>query len=155
MEGVFGDEVEHQVDHGHQILVPAKTHVLDTDGNVTEGVSGKLFVKDTSGSIIYCDNPRKLLIARGLKDYLVIDTGDVLLICPKDDETLRDTSRDMKRPEFEEYRSTGKTYATTSHLPPLSGPIRRRRPVALRMPSCFSTPLALMPIPSARSRVLM
>ena len=31
-------------------------------------------------------------------------TGDVLLICPKDDETLRDTSREMKRPEFEEYR---------------------------------------------------
>ena len=76
----------------------------DADGNVTEGVSGKLFIKDTSGSMLYCDNPRKLIIARGLKDFLVIDTGDVLVISPKDDDTLRDTSREMKRPEFEEYR---------------------------------------------------
>ena len=76
----------------------------DAEGNVTEGVSGKLFLKDTSGSMLYCNNPRKLVIARGLKDYLVVDTGDVLVICPKDDQTLKDTSREMTRPEFEEYR---------------------------------------------------
>ena len=80
------------------------TPAKDADGNVIEGVSGKLFIKDTSGSMLYCDNPRKLMIVRGLKDFLVVDTGDVLIICPKDDETLRDTSREMKRPEFEEYR---------------------------------------------------
>ena len=54
--------------------------------------------------MLYCNNPRKLVIARGLKDYLVVDTGDVLVICPKDDQTLKDTSREMTRPEFEEYR---------------------------------------------------
>ena len=80
------------------------TEDKDAEGNVTNGVSGKLFVKDTSGSMLYCDNPRKLVIARGLKDYLVVDTGDVLLISPKDEKTLKDTSREMKRPEFEEFR---------------------------------------------------
>ena len=29
---------------------------------------------------------RKLIVAKGLEDFIVVDTPDALLICPRDDE---------------------------------------------------------------------
>lgn len=80
------------------------SHCKDADGNMTIGVRGKAFVKDTKDSIVCSINPKKLVVVRGLEKYLVIDTDDVLLISPRDEKILQDTVRELKSPEFEEFR---------------------------------------------------
>ena len=51
----------------------------DADTNV---VRGELLQIDTSGCLIDC--PQRLVATIGLKDMIVVDAGDALLICPKD-----------------------------------------------------------------------
>lgn len=55
----------------------------DENGNtVNTGVSA-LF--DTGGCVVKT-RPDKLAVIEGLKDYIVVDTDDVLMICPRDNE---------------------------------------------------------------------
>lgn len=49
-------------------------------GNVTHGCSVVSY--DSTGSIFTETNPGKIIVVDGLKDYVVADTDDVLLICP-------------------------------------------------------------------------
>jgi mannose-1-phosphate guanylyltransferase len=51
----------------------------DADANV---ISGDHLVLDTCGSLIYGDG--RLIAAVGVKDLIVVDTGDVVLVCPRD-----------------------------------------------------------------------
>jgi mannose-1-phosphate guanylyltransferase len=51
----------------------------DGDGNV---VTGHHLGIDTKRTLIY--SPRRLVATVGLEDMIVVDTGDALLICPKD-----------------------------------------------------------------------
>lgn len=53
-------------------------------GNVTHGCS--VLAYDTTNTIIAESNPGKIVLINGLKDYVVADTNDVLLICPRDHE---------------------------------------------------------------------
>jgi mannose-1-phosphate guanylyltransferase len=54
---------------------------VDEDGNIVEG-SDHLSL-DTSGTIIYgSENPRTV-VTIGLKDLIIVDTGDVLLVCSR------------------------------------------------------------------------
>lgn len=53
--------------------------VSDAQGNI---LSPDVFQLDCSGSIIKCDG--RMIAALGLKDLIVIDTPDALLVCPKD-----------------------------------------------------------------------
>ena len=53
------------------------------DGNVTSGC--QVLSYDCSGNI-FTVRGDKLVVARGLRDYIIADAGDVLLICPKEDE---------------------------------------------------------------------
>lgn len=75
----------------------------DENGNATN-IQGDHNYKDCKNSIIYSKNSHKLLALRGLEDFLVIDTPDVLMICPRDEEKLRDLLSSLAMPEFEEYR---------------------------------------------------
>lgn len=49
-------------------------------GNVSHDCSVVSY--DSTGSVFSVHNPRKLVVVDGLKDYVVADTDDVLLICP-------------------------------------------------------------------------
>jgi len=51
----------------------------DKDGNV---VAGEVECVDTRHSLIYSSG--RLIATIGLEDFIVVDTGDVTLICPKD-----------------------------------------------------------------------
>ncbi len=55
----------------------------ESDSNVE--ISGKLRTYDTSNSIIKAPDD-KLVVVQGLNNYIVIDEGDVLLICQKGEE---------------------------------------------------------------------
>jgi mannose-1-phosphate guanylyltransferase len=46
----------------------------------------KILTYETENSIIAIDKPDRLAVIQGLKDYIVVESGNVLLICRKDDE---------------------------------------------------------------------
>ena len=75
----------------------------DEQGNAMNLVDKKL-IKECTGSIMYEEKPKKLMALRGLDDYIVIDTDDVLMICPRNDEKLQDFLSVLAMPDFEEYR---------------------------------------------------
>jgi mannose-1-phosphate guanylyltransferase len=39
---------------------------------------------DTSGALVYGQGSSRLVVTIGMQDLIVVDTGDVLLICPAD-----------------------------------------------------------------------
>lgn len=53
-------------------------------GNATQGCA--VLSYDTTGCMFSESNPNKIIVADGLKDYVIADTDDVLLICPKSNE---------------------------------------------------------------------
>jgi mannose-1-phosphate guanylyltransferase len=52
------------------------------DGNIVIG--GQHIGLDTHGSLIYVTQERRLIVTIGVDDLVVVDTGDVLLVCRKD-----------------------------------------------------------------------
>jgi len=54
----------------------------DENGNIVMG--GEHVGLDTSESLIYVTQKRRLIVTIGVDDLVVVDTGDVLLVCRKD-----------------------------------------------------------------------
>src|SRR5204862_472880 len=52
------------------------------DGNIVIG--GQHIGLDTHGSLVYVTEERRLIVTIGVEDLVVVDTGDVLLVCRKD-----------------------------------------------------------------------
>lgn len=49
------------------------------------------------GNIVRLRNPRKAVVISGLKDYVVVDTEEALLICPRtDDQKIKEYVQDLK-----------------------------------------------------------
>ena len=74
----------------------------DSSGNVLEG--GKVISSENKNCIIATTGKKKLLAVKGLKNYIVIDTPDALLICPKDEAKLGRINTLIGLPEYEDYR---------------------------------------------------
>lgn len=52
---------------------------------------------DTQGNIVRIRNEKKLVVISGLKDYVVVDTDNALLICPRtDDQKIKEYLQDLK-----------------------------------------------------------
>jgi len=58
---------------------------LGTDSNGNSSSGTNLFSSESSGNVVV-SNDNKLIAIRGLKDFIVVDTPDALLVCPKSDE---------------------------------------------------------------------
>jgi mannose-1-phosphate guanylyltransferase len=72
----------------------------DSNNNVIEA---NVLLYSTKDSLILGE-PKKLIVAQGLEDYLVADTGDVLLICKKDIESeMRRIIKDVKSKKGEDF----------------------------------------------------
>ncbi len=54
----------------------------DANGNIIMG--GKHIGLDTQDSLVYVTRERRLIVTIGVNDLVVVDTGDVLLVCRKD-----------------------------------------------------------------------
>ncbi len=72
-----------------------------TDGNVLKG--NEVFTYDVSNSIInFPDN--KLVVLQGLEDFIVVESGGILLICKKDEEQrIKQFVHDVKLKKGEDY----------------------------------------------------
>lgn len=58
---------------------------LDKDDNSSVTIGGNTFLIDTSNSIVRSDS-KKIVVIKGLDDYIVVDEENALLIYPKGDE---------------------------------------------------------------------
>ncbi len=66
----------------------------DSQGNVT--LSGQSLTYDTQNCIIHIPE-KKVCVVQGLKDYIVVESQNAILICPKDNEQqIRQFSSDVK-----------------------------------------------------------
>lgn len=74
----------------------------DADGNVSN--SGNRFFDSDRGNIILSHDSGKLMAIKGLEDFIVVDTEDVLLICPKDDDQYRDFMARRGLPGYENFK---------------------------------------------------
>ena len=77
--------------------------VRDDKGNAVR-VIGRLLERDNTGTVILSPIKKKLVAVKGLKDFLVLDLPDILLICPRDEDQLQDFLAELSLPEYEEYR---------------------------------------------------
>lgn len=75
----------------------------DSLGNA-DRTDGPLLMKDCRDDIIFSTPSGKLTVLRGLRDFIVVDTDDVLLVCPRDDRKIKDLISEMAMPGYKEYR---------------------------------------------------
>jgi mannose-1-phosphate guanylyltransferase len=59
---------------------------------------------DGKGNILISKGKKKLLAVTGLENFVVIDTDDVLLICPKDDKKIKEFTAGLGMPDYDEFR---------------------------------------------------
>lgn len=66
----------------------------DKEGNAI--INGQVLLYNTNGSIVNVPSG-KVAVIQGLSDYIVIDSGDALLVCPKQNEQqIRQFTSDIK-----------------------------------------------------------
>lgn len=73
------------------------------EGDGTENYKdGRVIAIDTAGSLIKTSNEKKLVAVAGLKDMVIVDTEDVLLIIPKDRiEKIKEIQMALKQEDKE------------------------------------------------------
>lgn len=65
----------------------------DRQGNV---LSAEVrMVDDVENSVILETNTGKMVVARGFDQMMVVDMPDVLLVCHRDDKTIKDIVTDL------------------------------------------------------------
>lgn len=75
--------------------------LLDRDSN-QNAILGDHLVMQTKGSLIYGRD--RLIAAVGLENMIVVDTGDAILICPKDQsQQVKQIVDELKRREQDQY----------------------------------------------------
>lgn len=74
----------------------------DQEGNAI--ICGKRLADSDRNNLIISKDKKKLMAVKGLENFIVIDTDDVLLICPKNDRQFKDFIAGIAMPGFEEYR---------------------------------------------------
>ena len=74
----------------------------DGDGIATN--ARNRYFEDTAASTVLSTNPDKLMVVKGLDGYLVIDTPDALLICPKDDARYNEFIAELGLPGYDAFR---------------------------------------------------
>jgi mannose-1-phosphate guanylyltransferase len=58
--------------------------VLPSDENGNLVMGGKHLGLDSTGSLIFVNDASRLVVTIGVSDLVLVDTGDVVLVCPKD-----------------------------------------------------------------------
>jgi len=72
------------------------------DGNIVIG--GQHLGLDTRGSLVYMNQEHRLIVTIGVEDLVVVDTGDVLLVCRKDQaQKVRQVVSQLKDTNHQSY----------------------------------------------------
>ena len=74
----------------------------DINGNATN--LEKTMIENSSDVLIISPQKKKMIAVKGLENFIVVDTEDALVICPKDDRKFKEFITGIGMPEFEKYR---------------------------------------------------
>jgi mannose-1-phosphate guanylyltransferase len=74
----------------------------DVRGNMIK--ADATMIDNVSESIIVCNKPGKLMVVKGLDNYMVIDTDDVLMICPRNEVAFKNVITDLAVNEMNKYQ---------------------------------------------------
>ncbi len=55
----------------------------DENGNASHG---NIMLFDSHDNVVHSENDKKIIVANGVEGMIIVDTGDALLVCKKDDE---------------------------------------------------------------------
>jgi mannose-1-phosphate guanylyltransferase len=113
-KGPTEDVTTHVMNNGQAlvILLPFKWTDVGTWGSVYEffedGVEnykdGNVIAVNTHGSLIKTSNPNKLIAVAGLRDVVVVDTDDALLVVSKDEiDKIKDVQKLLEERSETEY----------------------------------------------------
>ena len=88
------------------VLAVAIDHQLDADetSRLCWLFSNATLLQETHDSILYSSSGHKLVAVKGLDNYVIMDTKNVLMICPRDDKQLKEITSNIGLKEFEEFR---------------------------------------------------
>ena len=76
--------------------------VKDASGNIIF-FDGKV-IRDCKDNLIYSKGGGRMIAVKGLKNFVVVDTEDALLICPREGDSFDDLLSDLAMPDFKKYR---------------------------------------------------
>ena len=80
----------------YEVLVP------DADGNIA--VNAEHIEIDSHHALVYGTNNQRLMVTIGLDDVIVVDSGDVLLVCKSDQaQRVREVVEQLKKNNQEKY----------------------------------------------------
>ena len=74
------------------------------DGNGNISNNPRRILQNSDRNIILTRGKDKLVVIRGLEDCIVVDTDDVLLICPRDDKQYKELVNSTRMPGYDKYR---------------------------------------------------
>lgn len=75
---------------------------MDRDRNAI--MAGPSLNRNCSDTIVFSSDKKKLVALSGLKNFIVVDTDDVLMICPREDSQIKDLIANIAMPDYEKYR---------------------------------------------------
>ena len=79
-----------------EVLLP------DMNGNITQ--NAHLLAIDSHNSLVYSNDNERLVVTIGVDDMVLVDTGDVLLVCKSDQaQKVRDVVEHLKKHRQEKY----------------------------------------------------
>jgi mannose-1-phosphate guanylyltransferase len=113
-KGPTEEVTKHIMESGEAIaiLLPFKLTDIGTWGAVYEffedGVGnyedGNVITVDTKGSLIKSSSPEKLIAVAGVRDMIIVDTPDALLVVPKEEaDKIKDIQKLLTEREADEY----------------------------------------------------
>jgi mannose-1-phosphate guanylyltransferase len=74
----------------------------DKDGNIV--FAGQHIAEDTHNSLVYGNGSERLVVTIGVDDLIIVDSGDVLLVCHKDQaQKVRKVVDNLKKSNLEQY----------------------------------------------------
>ena len=73
-----------------------------SDSNITN--TSQKILQSCCKDIILASDKEKLIAIRGMENFIVIDTDDVLLICPRDDKQYKELVNSTRMPGYDKYR---------------------------------------------------
>ena len=74
----------------------------DNSGNSIS--AEKTLIEGCRNTMVVAPDKKKLIAVKGLEDFMIIDTEDALVICPKDDRKFKEFISGIAMPEYEKYR---------------------------------------------------
>ena len=75
----------------------------DKDGNDNLVKCADSMIDSTTGSVIVSHEKDKLVVVKGISNYLIVNTDDVLMICPRDDAKFKEVITDLAVNEKSKY----------------------------------------------------